>query len=206
MAETEQPKLYLITPPDISLSGFPDVLARALDTVEIACVRLDLASRDEDRIARAADACREVTHARDIALVISDHVLMVDRLGLDGVHLSDGPRQVRKARADLGKDAIVGAFCGASRHDGMNAGEMGADYVAFGPVGETGLGDGTSAPRDLFAWWTEMIEVPVVAEGALSETLVRDLSPVTDFLALGDEVWRSDDPIATLVRLAGARG
>ena len=206
MAETEQPKLYLITPPEISLSGFPEVLARALDTVEIACVRLDLASRDEDLIARAADACREVTHARDIALVIADHVLMVDRLGLDGVHLSDGPRQVRKTRAELGSDAIVGAFCGASRHDGMTAGEMGADYVSFGPVGATGLGDGTTAPHDLFEWWSEMIEVPVVAEGALSEALVRDVSPVTDFLALGHEVWRSDDPIATLARLAGARG
>ncbi|TYB82847.1 thiamine phosphate synthase [Maritimibacter fusiformis] len=206
MAETEQPKLYLITPPDISLSGFPEVLARALDTVEVACVRLALASRDEDRIARAADACREVTHARDIALVITDHVLMVDRLGLDGVHFSDGPRHVRKTRADLGADSIVGSFCGASRHDGMNAGEMGADYVSFGPVGATALGDGTTAPRDLFEWWSEMIEVPVVAEGGLTEALVRDLAPVTDFLALGEEVWRTDDPIATLVRLARARG
>lgn len=206
MAETEQPKLYLITPPEISLSGFPEVLARALDTVEIACVRLDLSSRDEDLIARAADACREVTHARDIALVITDHLLMVDRLGLDGVHFTDGPRHVRKARADLGADAIVGAFCGASRHDGMNAGEMGADYVSFGPVGATGLGDGTTAPRDLFEWWIEMIEVPVVAEGGMSEALVQGLSPVTDFLALGDEIWRSDDPIATLVKLGGARG
>jgi thiamine-phosphate pyrophosphorylase len=206
MADTDLPQLYLVTPPKVELSSFPDQLARALDAVEIACLRLELATRDEDEIARAADACREVAHARDIAIVIADHVLMVERLGLDGVHFTDGARQVRKTRADLGGDAIVGAFCGTSRHDGMTAGEQGADYVSFGPVGESNLGDGSVAERDLFAWWSEMIEVPVVAEGGLTEALVADLAPVTDFFSLRDEIWSAENPVATLERLAAARG
>jgi thiamine-phosphate pyrophosphorylase len=205
MADTDLPQLYLVTPPQVELSTFPDLLARALDTVEVACLRLELATRDEDTIARAADACREVAHARDVAFVITDHLLMVERLGLDGVHFSDGSRQVRKTRKDLGKDAIVGAFCAASRHDGMTAGEQGADYVSFGPVGTTGLGDGTVAERELFDWWSQMIEVPVVAEGGLTEALVRDFSPVTDFFSLGEEIWSTDDPVATLTSLAAAR-
>ena len=205
MADNEQPQLYLVTPPDITLSSFTDTLSRALDTVEIACLRLDLATRDEDTIARAADACREIAHARDIAIVIADHVLLVERHGLDGVHFSDGARHVRKARKDLGPDAIVGAFCAASRHDGMTAGEQGADYVAFGPVGASQLGDGTVAERALFDWWSQMIEVPVVAEGGLDEDLVRSLAPVADFLALGEEIWRADDPVARLKTLAAAR-
>lgn len=206
MAETDLPQLYLVTPPQFELSAFPELLGRALDTVEIACIRLELASRDEDVIARAADACREVAHARDIAIVIADHVLMVERLGLDGVHFTDGARQVRKTRADLGADAIVGAHCGTSRHEGMNAGEQGADYVSFGPVGASNLGDGAVAERALFAWWSEMIEVPVVAEGGLTEALVRDLAPVTDFFSFGGEVWDSEDPVAALAALAAARG
>jgi thiamine-phosphate pyrophosphorylase len=52
----------------------------------------------------------------------------------------------------------------------------------------------------LFAWWSEVIEVPVVAEGALSETLVGELSPVTDFFAFGEEIWREDDAAAALGR------
>jgi thiamine-phosphate pyrophosphorylase len=206
MANAEQPQLYLVTPPEISLSEFPDILARALDAVEIACVRLELGTRDEDRIARAADACRDVTHARDIALVITDHVLMVERLGLDGVHFSDGARHVRKTRKDLGADAIVGAFCGATRHEGISAGEAGADYVAFGPVGASHLGDGSIAEHDLFEWWSEMIEIPVVAQGGLTEALVRSLSPVADFIALGEEIWLADDPVAALIAMARARG
>ncbi len=206
MSDTELPQLYLVTPPQIDLSVFPPLLARALDTVDVACLRLELATRDEDDIARAADACREICHGRDIAIVIADHLLLVERLGLDGVHFTDGAKQLRQTRKDLGADAILGAFCGTSNHDGMIAGEQGADYVAFGPVGESNLGDGTIAERDLFAWWSEMIEVPVVAEGGLSEALIRDLAPVTDFFCLGEEIWTSDDPVATLERLANARG
>lgn len=198
MADTERPQIYLVTPPEFELELFPQRLAAVLDATEIACIRLSLATRDEDRVARAADALREVAHARDVALVIENHVLLVDRLGLDGVHLTDGARSVRKVRKDLGGDAIVGAFCGVTRHEGISAGEAGADYVAFGPVGETPLGDGSRVEFELFGWWSEMIEVPVVAEGALTAELVAQFGPVTDFFGIGEEIWRSEDPVAAM--------
>ncbi len=204
MAELELPQIYLITPPDIELSRFPEQLAAVLDSADIACVRLALATQDEDRISRAADALREVTYARDVALVISEHVLLAERLGLDGVHLTDGARSVRKVRKDMGDDAIVGAFCGASSHDGMTAGEHGADYVSFGPVGTTPLGDGTLAEKDLFQWWSQMIEVPVVAEGALDTDIIAQLSPFTDFFGIGEEIWKTDDPVAKLAEFRAA--
>ncbi|WP_299675227.1 thiamine phosphate synthase [uncultured Roseobacter sp.] len=197
----EQPQLYLITPPEFELGTFPDVLASVLDTHPIACVRLDLSTRDEDRVARAADALREVSHTRDIALVVTDHSLLAHQLGLDGVHLVDAARSVREARKTLGDDAIVGTFCGTSRHDGMTAGEAGADYVSFGPVQASKLGDGRFAEQDLFEWWSEMIEVPVVAEGALDETKVAQLAPFTDFFGIGSEIWASEDPAAALADL-----
>ncbi|WP_170752874.1 thiamine phosphate synthase [Ruegeria lacuscaerulensis] len=204
MDTPEQPQIYLITPPTITLSTFPEQLGRVLDSSDIACIRLALAGSDEDTIARAADACREVAHARDVAIVISNHVLLAQRLGLDGVHLDDGARSVRAARKELGADAIVGSFCAASSHDGMTAGENGADYVAFGPVGTSALGDGTIAEKDLFQWWSEMIEVPVVAEGGLTPDLIRALSPHTDFFGIGDEIWSQDDPVAALKALTDA--
>lgn len=202
----DHPQIYLITPTEFELSRFPDTLARCLDATEIACVRLSMGTKDEDRIARAADALRLVTHERDVALVIDSHMLLVERLGLDGVHLTDGARSVKKVRKDLGDDAIVGTFCHNSRHDGMTAGELGVDYVSFGPVGQTPLGDGRQAERDLFEWWSMMIEVPVVAEGALDDSLIRAIAPHTDFFGLGDEVWATDDPVATLQAYAAMMG
>lgn len=206
MPDAERPQIYLLTPPEFELSAFPARLDEVLDAHDIACLRLTLATRDEDRIARAADAVREVAHAHDVALVIDSHVGLVERLGLDGVHLTDGARSVRKVRKQLGPDAIVGAFCGASKHDGMNAGEAGADYVAFGPAGRTALGDGTLAEYDLFEWWSQMIELPVVAEGALDEATIARFAPVTDFFAIGEEIWREDDAVSALTRLAARMG
>ncbi len=206
MADTDRPQITLITPPAIDLEVFPDRLAAVLDAVDIACVRLSLAGKDEDMIARAADACRLVTHARDVAIVIDNHMLMVQRLGLDGVHLTDGARQVRYVRKELGSDAIVGAFCGITRHDGMNAGEAGADYVAFGPIGTSPLGIGEQVDFDLFDWWSKVIEVPVIAEGALTLELVEKFGPVTDFFGVGEEIWSAENPIAALKALMSPLG
>ena len=206
MADADRPQIYLITPPDLDLMVFPDRLAAVLDSTEIACIRLSLASHDEDRIGRAADALRAVAHARDVALVIESHVLMVERLGLDGVHLTDGGRSIRKVRKDLGSDAIIGAYCGTTRHDGISAAEAGADYVAFGPVGQTPLGDGSHAEAELFEWWSEMIEVPVVAEGSLTIDLIAKLGPITDFFGVGNEIWQTQDAAKSLRDLLAPLG
>lgn len=206
MSDMDIPQIYLVTPPNFELTGFGAQLAAVLDAYPIACLRLALASRDEDDLARAADHLREIAHARDIPLVMSEHIKLVERLGLDGVHLLDGSRSTRKTRADLGGDAIIGCFCANSRHDGMNAGEMGADYISFGPVGHTSLGDGSRAEDDLFAWWSQMIELPVVAEGALTLADIERLAPITDFFAIGEEIWRKDDPVAALKTLLSPLG
>lgn len=205
MAQDERPQIYLITPPVVDLALFPDLLAAVLDMNAVACLRMALAGSDEYELGRVADALRAVAHERDVATVIDTHVPLALRHGLDGVHLLDSARSVRAARKELGADAIVGAYCGASRDAGMSAGEAGADYVAFGPVGDTGLG-GRLAEIDLFAWWSDMIEVPVVAEAGLSETLMAALAPVTDFIAIGDEVWRADNPALALKALIKAMG
>jgi thiamine-phosphate pyrophosphorylase len=196
--QTDQPNLYLVTPTRFEIEAFAPRLSAILDAEPIACLRLALATEDEDDLARAADSLREIAHSRDVPLVLSGHTGMVERLGLDGVHLTDGPRSVRATRKALGADAIVGAFCGSLRHDGMSAGEAGADYIAFGPMGESALMEGPRADHELFAWWSEMIELPVVAEGALDVGLIEAFAPITDFFAIGAEIWREEDAVAAL--------
>ncbi|MCB2128098.1 MAG: thiamine phosphate synthase [Rhodobacteraceae bacterium] len=205
MAANDRPQIYLVTPPDFDPDAFSATLAAVLDTVDVACIRLAMSSKDADQIGRAADALRLVAHDRDVALVIDSHLRLVERHGLDGVHLADGARNLREARKALGADAIVGAFCGTSRHDGMTAAEAGADYISFGPAGGL-LGAGALAERDLFAWWSEMIEVPVVAEGGITRDLLAGLAPVTDFLAVGDEIWGKDNPASALRDLVAGLG
>lgn len=204
--QPERPQLYLISPPVFDPDAFAPVLTRVLDAVPVACLRLAWAGNDEDAIARAADSMRGVAHDRDIAIVIERHALLAERLGLDGVHLPVGGRGLRKLRDSMGADAIIGAACGMSRHDGLSAAEAGADYVSFGPIGESPLDSGEQADFDLFAWWSEVIEVPVVAEGALTPELVAKFAEVADFFAFGAEIWDKDDPAAALKALVAPLG
>lgn len=196
---TDTPQIYLITPPEVD-AAFAPRLAAVLEARPVACLRLALASRDPERVTRAADLCREVAHRFDVPLVVTDHAGLVEPLGLDGVHLTD-PRLLRKLRTEWGPDPIIGAFCGTSRHDGMLAGEAGADYVSFGPVGGASIGAGDQAEAELFAWWSEMIELPVVAEGGLDLEAVTALAGVADFIALGEEIWSAEDPASRLTEL-----
>ncbi len=191
-------QIYLITPRTFDLTIFSAQLAAILDAHDIACVRLSLASTDERDITRAVDQLREICHSRDVAIVIDSHFRLVELHGLDGVHLPDSSRQVREVREALGPDAIVGTYCGASRHAGMTAGEIGADYIAFGPVADSALGSGKTAPYDLFKWWSQTVEVPIIAEGNITPEAADALAPIVDFFAFGDEIWGADDPSATL--------
>ena len=202
---TDAPQLYLMTPAGAQASALGPMLAEVMDRFAPACLRIR-GGAEEDELGRLADLAREIAHARDVAVVIDDHIKLAQRHGLDGVHLNDGAKAVRYARKELGDDAIVGAFCGTSRHEGMNAAEAGADYVAFGPVSDSALYRGDPVELELFEWWSEMIEVPVVAEGALTVELVEKFGPVTDFFGIGTEIWGSDNPSAALKALLAPLG
>lgn len=185
----DEPRLYLVTPPLSDGADFAGALDAALSAASAACVRLRFAAADEELIRRVADPLREVCHGHDVALVATDHFRLVRSLGLDGVHLENPRISIRDAREALGPDAIVGGFAGASRHQGMNLAEAGADYVSFGPVTKSALGDGEIADPELFEWWSEMITTPVVAEGGVTLALAAALAPHADFIAGGAAVW-----------------
>lgn len=204
MSQEQAAQVYLITPPSFEPEVFAPLLDQILSSAPIACLRLAIGEHSEDRIIRMADPVRDVAHRHDVPLVLDTHYLLAERLGLDGVHLNDGSKTVGAARKALGDEAIVGCYCGTSRHDGMTAGERGADYVAFGPIGTSNLGDGSHAEQDLFAWWSAMIELPIVAQGALSPDTITAYSPVTDFFAIGPEIWDSEDPLSVLKTLIAA--
>jgi thiamine-phosphate pyrophosphorylase len=200
-------RLYLVTPPAFDPAAFAGALAAALDAGGVACVRLDVAG-GEAAIRAAAAALKPVCAARDAPLTLADHPRLAKELGLDGVHLRDGgPAAVKAARALVGEAAIVGAWAGASRHRGMLAAEAGADYVSLGPVRAGALGDGAEADAELFAWWSEIIETPCVAEGGLTPEIAAALAGSADFFAPRSSVWeRPDSPAAAVCAYRAALG
>ncbi|MFM7777783.1 MAG: thiamine phosphate synthase, partial [Alphaproteobacteria bacterium] len=124
-------RLYLITPQRLDPPAFRDSLAAALDAGDVACLQLRLKDASEDQIARATDILMPVAAARDVAFLLNGNAVLAARLGCDGAHLGQGDGDHTAARRVL-DGRILGITCHASRHLAIEAGESGADYVAFG--------------------------------------------------------------------------
>lgn len=192
---TGNAQIYLVTPERLAPEAMAELIARAIEAVDVACVRLDLGRlTDEDEWRRAANHLIPVCHGADIALIIAEHHRLVRPLGLDGVHLGIGTGSVRAVRKELGGDAIIGAEGGTERHRAMSLAEAGADYVSLGPVADTGaLGNGALAEPELFQWWSEMIETPVVAEGGIRAGTAAAIAPFAEFIVPDRRIWSDPD-------------
>ena len=125
-------RIYLITPPKLDPVPFADLLAAALDGGDVAAVQLRLKDVDDDAWRRAIDALRPVTQSRGVAFLLNDRADLVRETGSDGVHVGQEDMPARQARALMGPEATLGVTCKGSRDLAMQAGDDGADYVAFG--------------------------------------------------------------------------
>lgn len=198
-------RLYLITPPRLDIARFRDELAAALDAGDVACLQLRLKDAAPDEVKRATEALMPVCHARDVAFILNDDAPFAHALGCDGAHLGQGDGDHEGARRLL-KDRILGITCHASRHLAMEAGERGADYVAFGAFFPTGTKETVhTAGTDLLAWWSEMMEVPCVAIGGITAANCAPLVQAgADFLAVVGAVWSHPDGAAAGVKAMNA--
>jgi len=194
-------QLYLISPPAID-TGFADRLARAIDAGPIAAFQLRLKGVDEHAIARAAEPLQRVCADRDIAFIVNDSMSLAKRIGADGVHLGQEDGDPREARALLGPSAQIGVTCHDSRHLAMEAGEAGADYVAFGSFYPTTTKEVRHHPDpSILGWWTTLFELPCVAIGGIMPANAMPLIEAgADFLAVCSAVWNAADGEADAVR------
>lgn len=190
-------QLYLISPLDVG-GSFPDRLRRALGAGPVAAFQLRLKGVDDHTAARLADPLQRICGDHDVAFIVNDSIALAKRLGADGVHLGQSDGEVAEAREKLGRDAQIGVTCHASRHLGMEAGDAGADYVAFGAFfpTETKQVDHRAEPS-ILTWWQALFEMPCVAIGGITPGNCAPLVAAgADFLAVSGAVWNGDEAAA----------
>ncbi|RIA46625.1 thiamine-phosphate diphosphorylase [Hephaestia caeni] len=200
-------QLYLVSPLDVS-GGFADRLARALDAGPVAAFQFRVKHVDQHEAARLAEPLQPICAARDVAFIVNDSVSLAKRLGADGVHLGQDDGDPREARALLGPSAQIGVTCHDSRHLAMEAGEAGADYVAFGSFYPTTTKEVRHhAEPALLSWWATMFELPCVAIGGITPANAPPLIAAgADFLAVSGAVWNGDEAEAVRAFAALLRG
>jgi thiamine-phosphate pyrophosphorylase len=198
----ERCRLYLITPPAIpDPFRWVETWERALDGGDIACVQIRLKGLDDDALARTIDLLRPPAQRRGIAVILNDRPDLAFETGCDGVHIGQTDGGLKAARAAVGADAIVGVTCHDSRHLAMEAGEQGADYVAFGAFYPTQTKEApTQADPEILRWWSDLFTVPAVAIGGITIDNARPLVEAgVDFLAVSGGVWNHPEGSAAAV-------
>lgn len=192
--ERPETQLYLISPLEVG-GAFPERLARALDAAPVAAFQFRVKGVDEHNAARLAEPLQRICADREVAFIVNDSISLTKRLGADGVHLGQDDGDVGEARERLGRTAQIGVTCHASRHLAMEAGEAGADYVAFGAFFPTTTKDVKHhAEPEILTWWQSLFEIPCVAIGGIT---VENCAPLVragaDFLAVSGAVWNGDE-------------
>lgn len=196
LEEVKRPrcKLYLISPLQVS-APFPDRLARALDAGPVAAFQFRVKGVDEQEAAHLAEPLQRICVDRDVAFIVNDSVSLAKRLGADGVHLGQDDGTIAEARDRLGREAQIGVTCHDSRHLAMEAGEAGADYVAFGAFYPTTTKETHHRPApEILTWWQSIFELPCVAIGGITaENCAPLVRAGADFLAVSNAVWGGDE-------------
>ncbi|MDB5704976.1 MAG: thiamine-phosphate pyrophosphorylase [Sphingomonas bacterium] len=190
-------QLYLVSPLDVD-GTFPDRLARALDAGPVAAFQLRVKDIDQHEATRLGEPLRAICAERDVAFIVNDSISLAKRLGADGVHLGQGDGDPREARAVLGPAAQIGVTCHDSRHLAMEAGEAGADYVAFGSFYSTTTKEVSHHPEPIIlSWWSTVFEIPCVAIGGITPANAPPLVAAgADFIAVSNAVWGGDEAAA----------
>jgi thiamine-phosphate pyrophosphorylase len=193
-------QLYLISPLDVG-GGFRELLWSALDAGPVAAFQFRVKDVDQHEAARLAEPLQALCAERDVAFIVNDSMSLAKRLGADGVHLGQQDGDPREARALLGPGAQIGVTCHDSRHLAMEAGEAGADYVAFGAFFPTATKATHHRPEpSILGWWSRIFELPSVAIGGITPENGRVLVEAgADFLAVCSAVWgRPGGPAAAV--------
>ena len=194
-------QLYLVSPAAVDAS-FEEALKAALGAGPVAAFQLRLKGLDDHAFARAAEPLQRICADHEVAFIVNDSMSLAKRLGADGVHLGQGDGDPREARALLGPSAQIGVTCHDSRHLAMEAGDKGADYVAFGAFFPTTTKDTLYRPDpSILSWWARLFELPSVAIGGITPRNGRALVEAgADFLAVCNAVWSHDAGPAAAVR------
>lgn len=209
-------RLMLVTPPVSDADAMAFRLMQAFAGGDVAAVLLRLTDGDDrSRIERVKRLAGPV-QGQSVALVVEGTALVATRGGADGVHLTGGTEAIAEARSSLRGERIIGAGGLRARHDAMDAGEAGVDYVIFGEPRADGSVPPLAAVVERAGWWAEIFETPCVAYAPDAASVEELAETGAEFVALGDWVFaegldtqaavrEANEAIAACAQRRGAR-
>jgi thiamine-phosphate pyrophosphorylase len=186
-----------------------EVLTAILDAAPVASVLIRSGPDTvlDDATARALIA---VAQKKSVPALLYSDLAQLPQLGADGIHLpwaQDIVSLFKESRRVAPPGSIIGADAGRSRHDAMELGEAGADYIAFAiPPDVEDRAVAVERRIDLIAWWSEVFELPSVAFDVADAQEARRLAEAgADFVSVTvPQHCTVDDAVSRVRDFAGA--
>ena len=197
-------RLMLVTPPVLDPGAISFRLMQAFAGGDVAAVLLRLAPGDERSLTERVKALAPAVQAQNVALVVAASAQVASRGGADGMHLTDGIEAIAEARSSLRQERIIGVGGLRSRHDAMDAGEAGVDYVMFGEPRPDGSLPPLPAVIERASWWAEIFETPCIAYAPDAGSVPALVETGAEFLALGEWLFAESVDIRAAVGAADA--
>ena len=198
------PRLYLATPLVDDPASLLAELTGLLASADVAAVLVQLTETDQRTMISCIKALAPVVQNAGAALLIDGHPELVARGGADGAHLAN-IAALEDAIPSLKPDRIAGVGGLETRHESMNAGEIGADYVLFGEPDAKGQRPSSQAIAERLDWWAELFEPPCVGFATSLEEAHDFAASGADFVLVGEFIWADPrGPKAALVEADAA--
>jgi thiamine-phosphate pyrophosphorylase len=206
-SEAHPCRLYLISPPKIEMASFAKTLEAALKAGDVGAFQLRLKDVSDDAVRAAVRALLPICRAHNVAFILNDRVDLAAELEVDGVHLGQEDMKPEEARQVLGSDKVIGVSCHDSSHLAMEAGEKGADYIAFGAFFPTKSKSPEKLAKygvptvDIVEWWSTYTIVPCVAIGGMTpQNCAPFVAAGADFIAAITAIWEHPKGAAAAVK------
>ena len=199
-------RLYLVTPRDVDVTGFPAELEAALAAGDVASLLIALDAGSDMARQRIAEIVTPMAQARGVAVMVRNDTRAAGRAKADGVHVDTGAADLEAALETFHPNSIVGVGGLATRHEAMEAGETQVDYVFFGDLDRPETAEGEVRAHELAEWWVPLFEPPVVLmAGSDLASLDAAIATGAEFVALRDAVWNHPDGAVAAVAAACRR-
>ncbi len=201
------PQIYLTSPvitPQEDIDARAAQLGTVLAAAPVAALRLRFAAQDERSLIKRVKPLVGVVQTAGAAAILEivtlpagpdgdpqampDLATIAVRAGTDGVHLDD-PARVPEMIARFDGQKAVGLANPRNRHEAMEAGEAGVDYLAFGEPRRDGSLPDPERAREMAAWWAEIFETPCAIFAPDRAAIASAIRTGAEFISLGDAVF-----------------
>ena len=198
-------RLVLVVPEGDDVAARKTMLEDALRGGDVASVIVPQYGLDDGEFQKHAEALVPVIQDAGAAALVAGDTRVAGRARADGIHVTGGAEVLAEAMEKHSPKLIVGGGNAKDRHQALEIGDAGPDYILFGKIGGDIKPEAHPKNLALAEWWASMVEVPCIVMGGTDpESALAVAETGAEFVALCQAVFAEPANAAQVVASVNA--